>query len=1311
MIRRTVCGERTLERSQSFQGSSIELVVWRFVCAMLAILILKCMGTVSAHAATPPLTQSSVDSTNRAHVAANYGQVPLSFEPNQGQSDVNVQFLSRGSGYSLYLTPGEAVLSLQRKNPAEIPASGSRDATPTVDVLRMQLVGASATAAATGLDPQPGVTNYFIGNDPKKWHTGIPTYGKVNYAGVYPGIDLVFYGSQRQLEYDFVVKPGGDSSRIAWSFRGAQPHLGKDGSLELNPSVGTPGGAPGGPVRFLAPVAYQVLDGRRRPVAVSYAVGDQTVRFALGPYDHSQALIIDPILSYFSYLGGTGNDYIGNANPGATGSAGPEPTQAVGIDAQDNLYVGGSTTSTDFPVVAPVLLKTTKTNTSETWAFVSKFSPDGSKLLYSTYIGGSTGGNDAVYALAVDATGNVYATGTAGTNDFPVTAGAFQTLCAPHRDNNTGNAVAICTFNTGNGNYSQNAFALKLNPTGSSLVYSSFLGGFGATWGTGIAIDGAGQAYLTGTATATLCGGDVYQYGAQYECFPTTANAAMSDIGGGNSIDMAFMTVFNATGTGLVYSTLYGDTQGTVSVAGAGCTTDCGAGTYGMAIALDPSGNIYIGGRTITSHLLLTTGAFNTTGSGPNPGNPNAVSASNGLGYVAKFSALTSSGTALVYSTYFGGGQGVGGGGDVGGLAADAAGNAYIAGETHAPDFPATAGAFQTQCDVNEPATFCNQDGYVAKLNPTGTAIVWATYLGNGSNAPLYFLGPTKLDSAGNVYVLGEGNGQLPLGGGASSTLNGNPTAYVAKFNSTGSQVLFGAAVAGPGNGSENAGGMAVDSAGAVYVGGTMGSGGTYAGTTGAFQPAFAGGGFDAFVAKVLPSLPSTTALSLSATTATVGQQVTLTAKVTGPSGSTAVPTGTVTFLSGSSTLGTGTLDSTGTATYSSSSFTATTFTLTASYAGDGTYSASTSTVQTLVVSPDATTTTLTVSPTAATTGQAVTFTAKVKVNTGTAVPTGTITFLNGTKQLAAVAVDGTGTSTYTSSTLAVGSYSVTAAYSGDANNASSTSGATALVISTPGVATATALTASATTITTGASVTLTATVSPVAGSVIPTGTVTFKDGSNTLGTGTLDATGKTTYTTATLSVGSHSITGAYGGDAGNLISTSPALTITVNAAPAADFTLSLAPVSGTVTGNTASGAIAVTVTPVNGFHAATTFACSGLPANSTCTFNPTTVTPNGTAAATTTLTITGNVKAALALAGSFFAFLMIPIGGWRSRRPRRFLFVLIPMLLLLFAIGVSGCGKGTGGGTTTPKGTYSVTVIATSGTLNHSATYSLTVQ
>jgi hypothetical protein len=216
MIRRTVYGERTLQRSQSFQDSSIKLAVWRSICAMLAIMILNYMGTVSAHAAAAGLSQPSVDSTTRAHAAANYGQVPLSFESNQSQSDPNVQFLSRGSGYSLYLMPGEAVLSLQRNNPAAGPAAGSHT---TVDVSRMQLVGASPTAAVTGLDPQAGATNYLIGNDPAKWHTSIPTYGKVNFASIYPGIDLVFYGNQRQLGYDFVVKAGGDSTRIAWSFR------------------------------------------------------------------------------------------------------------------------------------------------------------------------------------------------------------------------------------------------------------------------------------------------------------------------------------------------------------------------------------------------------------------------------------------------------------------------------------------------------------------------------------------------------------------------------------------------------------------------------------------------------------------------------------------------------------------------------------------------------------------------------------------------------------------------------------------------------------------------------------------------------------------------------------------------------------------------------------------------------------------------------------------------------------------------------------------------------------------------------------
>ncbi|WP_162601551.1 Ig-like domain repeat protein [Occallatibacter savannae] len=1163
----------------------------------------------------------------------------------------------------------------------------------------MQLLGANAGSSVAGLAPLPGRVNYFIGNDPAKWRTGIATYGKVQYKDAYPDIDLIFYGNQRQLEYDFVVKPGGDSSQIAWSFRGAEPRLVKDGSLELETS--------GRPVQFLAPVAYQIVDGERRPVAVSYAVTAREVHFALGAYDRTKTLVIDPVLSYFSYLGGTGNDYIGNSVNQGYGSPSPEPTQAVGVDGQSNLYVAGSTSSLDFPTASPALSKTTK-GSGQYWAFVSKFSPDGSKLLYSTYIGGSAGGNDIAWALAVDSTGNAYVTGAAGTNDFPVTAGAFQTVCGPAYNNFTNGEVASCTFNTGSGNYTQNAFALKLNPTGSTLIYSSFLGGQGASWGTGIAVDSAGQAYVTGVASANGCGGPAYLYGAQYGCFPTTSDALISDIGGGNPIDMAFMSVFNATGSSLVYSTLFGDKNGTVSVKGGGCSIDCGAGTYGTSIALDSAGNVYIGGRTVAANMITTPGAYNTLGSGPIPATPQILVAPSGYGYVAKFAPVTASGSTLVYSTYFGGGAVYGG--DVGGLAADSSGNVYITGETHAADFPATAGAYQTTCDPTQVPTYCNQTGYVAKLNPSGTGLVWATFFGVGSNAPLYFLAPVVLDPSNNVYVLGEGTGQLPLGGGNLSTLTGNNTLYVAKFNPTGSQVLFGSTFGGPGNAPEKAGGLAVDAAGGIYVGGAIGAGGQFS-TTGAFQQAYAGGGTDAFVAKVMSLQPSTTALTTSPASPTVGQQVTLNAKVSGPQGATVVPTGKISFLSGSTSLGTGTLDNTGTATFSTSSLAANTYSLTASYGGDGNYSPSASSAQMLVVSPYSTTTTLTVSPTTASVGQTIAFTAKVKASSGSAVPTGTITFLNGTKQLAAVAVDSSGSATYTSSTLAAGSYSITAAYSGDANDASSTSSAATLVISVPAVGTTTSLAASASTVVSGANITFTATVSPVSGAVVPTGTVTFKDGSTSLGTGTLDATGKATYSTKALSVGTHSTTAAYGGDAGNLTSTSSALSIVVNAPPAPDFTLSIAPASTSVNAGTAATAT-VTVTPVNGFTGATTFACSNLPANSTCNFSPASVTPNGTAASTTTMTIESNVKAAIAFAGGSLSLLLIPIVATRDRRRIGLLVGSLSVLLLTLAtVAMSACGGTAGGGTKTPAGTYTVTVTATSGSLTHSSTYSLTVK
>ena len=229
------------------------------------------------------------------HPSAKLMSVPLSFEPNQGQVASPVQFLSRGSGYALFLTPGKVVLNLERQQPVSAAA----------DTLRMSLIGANPKASAVGLARQPGVVSYFIGNDPKNWRSGIPTYGKVRYPQIYPGVDLVFYGNQRQLEYDFVVAPGADPSRIAWRIDGARASVDAEGNLVLN--------APNGPAIFKKPVLYQMDGDKKTSVEGSFAVAGNQMRFRLGSYDHSRALIIDPVLSYASYLGGSGTDNIGSA--------------------------------------------------------------------------------------------------------------------------------------------------------------------------------------------------------------------------------------------------------------------------------------------------------------------------------------------------------------------------------------------------------------------------------------------------------------------------------------------------------------------------------------------------------------------------------------------------------------------------------------------------------------------------------------------------------------------------------------------------------------------------------------------------------------------------------------------------------------------------------------------------------------------------------------------------------------------------------------------------------------------------------------
>ena len=362
----------------------------------------------------------------------------------------------------------------------------------------MSLIGANAKANAVGLAPQPGVVSYFIGNDPKNWRSGIPTYGKVNYAQIYPGVDLVFYGNQRQLEYDFVVAPGADPSRIAWRIDGAHASVDAEGNLVLRAS--------NGPATFKKPVLYQLDGDNKTSVEGSFAVAGNQVRFRLGSYDHSRALIVDPVLSYASYLAGSANDQIGlPTGPGGSSQIGV--SQGLAVDSAGSVYVAGYTYSLDFPTKnpyesAPPAKQFGGVNVPPgQWpsAFVTKFSPDGSSLVYSTYLGGNN--YDYLYAIAVDSSGSAYVTGQTNSASFPTTAGAYQTV-------NPGNI---------------SAFVTKLSSTGTGLVYSTFLGGDAYAYANSIAVDSAGRAYIAGNEQ-TDCS-------TTYEsCFPTTGGAVI----GGN---------------------------------------------------------------------------------------------------------------------------------------------------------------------------------------------------------------------------------------------------------------------------------------------------------------------------------------------------------------------------------------------------------------------------------------------------------------------------------------------------------------------------------------------------------------------------------------------------------------------------------------------------------------------------------------------------------------------------------------------------------------------------------------------------------
>ena len=760
--------------------------------------------------------------------------VPLSFEPNQGQAAATVQFLSRGAGYAIFLAPGKVVLNLERQKPASAAATGQTPEAASADTLRMSLIGANAKANAVGLAPQPGVVSYFIGNDPKNWRSGIPTYGKVNYGQIYPGVDLIFYGNQRQLEYDFVVAPGADPSRIAWRIDGARASIDAEGNLVLS--------APNGPASFKKPVLYQMDGNKKTSVDGSFAVAGNQVRFRLGSYDHSRALIVDPVLSYASYLAGSLTDHIGwTLGPGISAVG---TSQGLAVDSAGSVYVAGDTYSIDFP---------TKNNPYQgappvkgpaggpvvppgDWpsAFVTKFSPDGSSLVYSTYLGGNS--YDYIYAIAVDSSGNAYVTGQTNSPDFPTTTGAYQTVCSPYITN-TGALISNCNSSD------TSAFVTKLNSTGTGIDYSTFLGGYGSyAYATAIAVDGAGRAYITGNEDEFYFFNTPTDY--TYPGFPTTGGAVIGGTQpGGGGPQYAFVAAFDPAGANLLYSTLLGDTNFQ-------CVIGCGGPTYGTGVAVDANGYFYLVGETMASNLPTTAGVIQPTGAPL--GNP-ATYVQIWRGFVAKFNPVTSAGGAsLAYATYLGGKTG-NTGDYVSGITIDSSSNAYIVGYTNSPDFPVTAGAYSTVCGPN--GQNCAA-AHVTKLNPTGSAIVWSTFVGDAkgdASDAVFFTGPIQLDGSGNIYITGQVGTGFPMINPVEPTATGgDQQVLVAELDPTGSKLLFSTTIGSNGLNTTEPAGLAVDAYGDIYLAGNN-AGPNLITTPGAFQTTSSNSGccYHGFVAKI----------------------------------------------------------------------------------------------------------------------------------------------------------------------------------------------------------------------------------------------------------------------------------------------------------------------------------------------------------------------------------------------------------------------------------------------------------------------------
>jgi len=725
----------------------------------------------------------------------------LRFVENEGQLVDPVRFVSQGNGYQLFLTPQDAVLALNPVHRLDLsPAHRAAffrnrramRANMKTSYVKVHLVNSNPGSKIAGMEPAVGRVDYFLGSDRTKWRTRVPSFNRVKYSDVYPGIDLVFYGNQRNIEYDFVLAPGADPNAIALNVEGNH-------GLQVNAHGDLLVSVPGGTIEFRKPVVYQDSHGTRHEIAARYAVtADHRVKFALAKYDSSAPLVVDPVLAYSTYLGGESDD---------SGSA-------IAIDSQSNVVVAGSTLSVQFPTTPGAFATAPLTSNANGVVFVTKFDPTGTQALYSSYIGGS--GGDFGFAVALDASDNIFVTGETDSTDFPTTANGLKPGPNPGNTNGT-------------------SFVFKINPAlsgAASLLYSSYLGGTQSTtteFGNGIATDSNGLVYIVGLTAS--------QPGALLANFPITATTAFQATpGAGIANGTAFLAKLDTAQLGsasLVYSTYlggngtnasgpgFGDSafavtedsagktylvgtttstdfpttpsafqqsapaaiaQGTVFVSSLD-TTQIGAASllyssylggetadFGDAIALGPSNVAYLTGSTGSLSFPTTAGAFQTTG--------NAAS----IAFVSLVDTTQSGTASLKYSSFLGGSQT----NTAVGIAADSSGNAYVVGSSHGADFPVTPFAFESSSPQGALGA-----GFVTKLSPggQGTAdLVYSTYFGgNGSNGGFDEVNGVALNSTKHAVITGDtvsstGFPVAPVPGAFQATLNGPSDAFVAEL-------------------------------------------------------------------------------------------------------------------------------------------------------------------------------------------------------------------------------------------------------------------------------------------------------------------------------------------------------------------------------------------------------------------------------------------------------------------------------------------------------------------------------------------------